>query len=282
MGLRLAALLGCMAASAWADSVSLVADRDNSLFQTVSTIDASNGAGIYLYSGLTSGESRRRALVHFNVAAVVPTGSTINSATVTLWSDRSITAPHVFTLHRITTAWGEGESDAGDPGGTGAESAPGDASWNYAVFPTDLWATEGGDFVATASASDTIEGRNEYSVYGPTVGLAADVQAWVDGSAANHGWMLLGNEGSPSSAYRFYSRENASAIQRPTLMIDFTPPAPCVGDLNNDGSIGLTDLSILLANFGATGGAAQGDINNDGQITLSDLAALLAVFGNDC
>jgi hypothetical protein len=30
------------------------------------------------------------------------------------------------------------------------------------------------------------------------------------------------------------------------------PPGPCVGDLNNDGRTDLTDLGILLGDFGCT------------------------------
>ena len=46
-------------------------------------------------------------------------------------------------------------------------------------------------------------------------------------------------------------------------------------DLNGDGQVDLTDLSILLASFGADPG---GDIDGDGATTLSDLAILLASF----
>lgn len=60
--------------------------------------------------------------------------------------------------------------------------------------------------------------------------------------------------------------------------------ADCAGDLNHDGSIGLTDLSTLLAGFGTTSGASSdgGDLSGDGAIDLTDLAMLLAVFGLPC
>lgn len=56
-------------------------------------------------------------------------------------------------------------------------------------------------------------------------------------------------------------------------------PAP--GDVNGDGSVNLTDLSTLLANFGGTGKTRQqGDVSgNDGIVNLSDLSTLLANFG---
>ena len=60
-------------------------------------------------------------------------------------------------------------------------------------------------------------------------------------------------------------------------------PATCSEDLNNDGTINLTDLATLLSNFGLDGATrAQGDINGDGSVNLTDLAMLLAVFGSNC
>lgn len=59
----------------------------------------------------------------------------------------------------------------------------------------------------------------------------------------------------------------------------FTTTVPCIGDINLDRSVGLTDLSILLANFG---GAGAGDLNGDCTTGLSDLSILLANFGTNC
>ncbi len=60
-------------------------------------------------------------------------------------------------------------------------------------------------------------------------------------------------------------------------------PCDCPGDLNGDRLIDLTDLAVLLGNFG-NGGAtpADGDIDGDGDVDLSDLATQLARFGIDC
>jgi|GEM_PF-4877043 len=56
------------------------------------------------------------------------------------------------------------------------------------------------------------------------------------------------------------------------------------GDLNRDGTVTLSDLAQLLANYGITAGATygQGDHNCDGDVDLSDLASLLAVYGMSC
>ena len=60
-------------------------------------------------------------------------------------------------------------------------------------------------------------------------------------------------------------------------------PAPCVGDLDGDQQVGLTDLSILLANFGITGATPDmGDLDGDGDVDLADLSTLLGAFGQSC
>ncbi len=60
-------------------------------------------------------------------------------------------------------------------------------------------------------------------------------------------------------------------------------PVSCPADLDGDGQVGLSDLSILLNNFGTTGASpADGDLDGDGDVDLVDLSALLAVFGTSC
>jgi hypothetical protein len=56
----------------------------------------------------------------------------------------------------------------------------------------------------------------------------------------------------------------------------------CSADTNQDCTIGLADLSLLLADYGSTGGALPGDVDDDGDVDLSDLAGLLTQYGDDC
>lgn len=54
-------------------------------------------------------------------------------------------------------------------------------------------------------------------------------------------------------------------------------------DLNGDCAVNLTDLSILLGQFGAAGVTFdQGDVTGDGLVDLGDLSTLLANFGRSC
>jgi len=57
-------------------------------------------------------------------------------------------------------------------------------------------------------------------------------------------------------------------------------PVSVPGDVNGDGSVDLSDLSILLSNYGKSDmQRINGDLNNDTNVNLSDLSQLLANFG---
>ncbi|MBI5865369.1 MAG: hypothetical protein HZB38_12845 [Planctomycetes bacterium] len=60
--------------------------------------------------------------------------------------------------------------------------------------------------------------------------------------------------------------------------------APCIGDLNGDRIVDLTDLTTLLSNFGTSSGAVwqDGDSDGDGDVDLPDLTSLLSAFGSSC
>ena len=55
----------------------------------------------------------------------------------------------------------------------------------------------------------------------------------------------------------------------------------CPGDLNSDGSITVSDLLMVLADFGCVDGC-QSDVDGDALVSVADLLGLLAVFGGVC
>jgi len=210
------------AASALAEVVTLPPMQDTTLYQE-NPESRSNGAGVYTFSGRTLNGDLRRALVAFDVAAAIPAGAVINSASLTLHLSRTSRAgPESVALHRLLRAWGEGASDATAQEGTGAPATPQDATWAFSLVATQTrWTTPGGDYAATASAAVTVGVIGTYT-WPSTPELVADVQSWVDEPAGNFGWIVLSDESGGPSAKRFDSRENTSAAFRPALTLDYT------------------------------------------------------------
>ena len=59
---------------------------------------------------------------------------------------------------------------------------------------------------------------------------------------------------------------------------------PCLGDLDGDFDVDLSDLSQLLSNYGQSSGMTyqDGDLDGDGDVDFSDLAGMLGVYGDVC
>jgi len=63
------------------------------------------------------------------------------------------------------------------------------------------------------------------------------------------------------------------------IYISLAAPNPNLpGDLNSDNTVNISDLSILLSNYGTSNAAA--DINGDGLVNILDLSALLSHYGS--
>ncbi|HUU94811.1 MAG TPA: FG-GAP-like repeat-containing protein [Phycisphaerae bacterium] len=104
----------------------------------------------------------------------------------------------------------------------------------------------------------TLETMPSWTYDSPTVGTAI-----AFGDITGNGWpdLIVGNSGEPSVKV-FY--------------------AQIPGDLNGDGCVDQSDLGILLADWGCTGGDCPGDCDNDGDTDQSDLGILLAHWGEGC
>ncbi len=73
-----------------------------------------------------------------------------------------------------------------------------------------------------------------------------------------------------------------SAFGSVVFVMGGATPVPCPADLDGSGAVGSTDLNILLADFGCSGGSCTGDVDGDGDTDSSDLNQLLAAFGGGC
>ncbi len=279
------AACGAVLGSARADEGTITPVRANTLYQ--SPLPASNGAGWYCYAGVSTSAFHRRALLAFDVGAAVPAGATITGATLTLTMSRCGTdcfSTIVLDLHRVTADWGEAGSDAGDPGGQGAEPQEGDATWEHRFWPDVLWVKPGGDHAEYPSASAAVGGLGEYA-WGGTAEMAADVQSWLDAPESNHGWILRAPIGAPLHARRFNTREHPDPSTRPRLTITFIPPFSCCVDYNGDEELDFSDIEGFLVSYNAQtpGSCAPGaDLNGDEEFDFSDIERFLALYTAGC
>ena len=214
----------------------------------------SNGAGPHVFAGQTIQGSDRRAVIAFAVAAAIPSGSTIQSASLRLEMDMTIAMGVPISLHQVTQDWGEGTSLAGGGGGlatgggNGAPAGVNDATWLHTFSPTSSWSAPGGDFTAAASATTTVNQNGPYTWAGGTV--TSDVQSWLNNPATNFGWLIKGPGTASPEAKRFRSREHPQVATRPLLAITFTPPTGASSTISGYGcpvTTGAPGFSLSLS-----------------------------------
>jgi hypothetical protein len=207
----------CHPADLRAETVALIATLDATLIEDPAG-DLANGAGPAFFAGRTSqsNDSRRRALVFFDVASALPRAASIKSAELALVLTPANDSIADVAVHRVLSPWSEGTSSAS--GGGGAPAVAGDATWLHTFYDTQFWAMPGGDFAPDPSGFTAVGSPGVY-VWGTTPALEADVQSWLDEPDSNHGWLLIGNEEAPTTSKRFASRENPAEEMRPQLLV---------------------------------------------------------------
>ncbi|MEZ5974569.1 MAG: hypothetical protein R3E96_06925, partial [Planctomycetota bacterium] len=163
----------------------------------------------------------------------------------------------VRDLHRVSQAWGEGNSNAGTPGGGGTIAQTGDATWLHTFYNASFWTTPGGDFDPSPSASVVLVnyGRKQIA----SSGTAADVQDWLDNPAGNFGWVLKDRVEGNSSAVAISSREDTFPNSAPTLVIEFSPPGGTIQTFCDPAAANSTGVPTVLA--GAFGSGVGSDLH---------------------
>jgi hypothetical protein len=206
-----------------ADVININPVKDNTLYQyDPAEGDQSNALGNHFFAGETAMGELRRGVLAFDIAGNIPAGSTILGVTLSLNMSRTgLDTARTIELHKLLADWGEGTSQASGDEGMGAPATPNDATWRHRFFDTIFWTTEGGDFSATVSASQSVGAVGVYMWSSPQ--MVGDVQSWLNNRATNFGWLVLGDESDILTAKRFDTRESASP---PVLTIQYTPGVP--------------------------------------------------------
>jgi len=168
------------------------------------------------------GNETRRALIRFDLTTL-PAGAIVRQVELRLEVVRvpqnAGTAP--FELRRLLAPWDEGA-----------------VSWLSRQTGID-WQQPGalGDSDAVAEGSSTANAPSPgAATFASTQQLVADVQAWVQAPASNHGWLLLAqSESTLRTARHFATREAVAADSRPRLTVTYTVP-PRLEDVRLEGS----------------------------------------------
>jgi hypothetical protein len=200
--------------------INITPSKDNTLYQyDPADGDKSNALGLHFFVGATAMSELRRGVIAFDIAGSVPPGSTILAVTLSLNMSRTpLSTARIVELHKLLADWGEGTSQATGEEGDGAPATPNDATWRHRFFDTIFWTTEGGDFSATVSASQSVGPVGQYTW--SSMQMVADVQSWLDNPGGNFGWLVLTDESTIATAKRFDTRESASP---PVLTIQYLP-----------------------------------------------------------
>ncbi len=216
----LAAAIGYIcAALASANIINIMPSKDNTLYEyDPAEGDHSNGAGFHFFAGENGMGELRRGVLAFDVAGSIPPGSTITAVSLSMNMSMTPTGAVTVELHKVLADWGEGTSHAPMGEGDGAPATPNDATWRHRFFDSVFWTTQGGDFSATVSASQSVDVIGQYTWN--SAQMVADVQSWLNNPASNFGWLVLGDETAIATAKRFDTRESASP---PVLTIEFIP-----------------------------------------------------------
>lgn len=215
-------------------------EKDNTIYDNAPPPEWSNGWGDNLVLGMDAGGFIRRSLIKFDIESAVPAGATITGVNLTMYCDYvNSTNPETIRINNLNKSWGEAGSHA-----FGDESSPdgaqlGDVTWNYAYMNTDMWASSGGDFIASPSAFVTIDFPDRHYIWSSAT-MISDVQGWLDNAGTNHGWIFIGNEGSPSTVKRFGSRSNRTVSHMPMLNLTYSMDSPNgTGNETGNGTAGI-------------------------------------------
>lgn len=217
---------------------------------------AANGAGENLFVGANSAGAVRRSLVRFDLGAVIPPGSIVVAAQMTVNVNQGNPGFEPLEARRVLSGWVEGTTNPAGSEGQGAPASGADVTWAWRDFAGGIaWATAGGDLAAAPGFAGSLADSGATSFTANAAGIAA-LQSMLDQPGQDFGWALLGNEAVSSSAKRLDSRSASNPAVRPSLLVVFYGPGAqpstfCSANASSSGtpaSIGSTGATSVAAN----------------------------------
>lgn len=188
-----------------------------------SNLTGNYGASTSLEAGVTLvGSATTKGMIQFDLSSV-PANAIIFLATLSLYctSEDGTVDTHVG-LRRALTQWYEGVKngsapDASQDGSTwNLRNANGSISWGA------LGGLAGTDYklLAEATAFATVTNTGQFFDWNVT----ADVKGFLEASFSNYGWWIINQSSATASRKYFASSDNATAEQRPKLIIFYVVP----------------------------------------------------------
>lgn len=186
----------------------------------------------------------------------VPAGATVLSAKLSLLTGPSSGTGDLtndrMSLHRMLMPWTAGATWNGLTNGVSTDGVEAALDWEFRLLPNivDAWAI---------------------------FDVTANVQAWADSSAPNHGWVIVP---SGTDGWRAVSSDVAAAADRPFLEITYEVGPPCPADFNHDFFVDGLDSDQFNNEFDVGSGAA--DFNGDGFVDGIDYDSFMNAFEIPC
>lgn len=172
-----------------------------------------------------------RTLLRFDVSGI-PAGSTISSATLSLWVKEVRDGNVTINAHKLTNSWNEPQ-----------------VTWKARDKAANQnWSTEGGDYNAVVIDSEAFV--KDVKNYWATWNLTSAVTDWLNTPATNYGVILESPVTSPKNETKFKSSDDGTAAQRPMLEICYSSGLTLTPDNSGTGVAGQTRTYAHVAMVG--------------------------------
>ena len=218
-------------------SVTVTADQDTVIYGD--DVDASNGAGDFLWSGTrvvpflgapgVYFRYPRKSLLKFGgLSTVLPPNALVNAVHLDLYVTAFSSSPPGVGVYAVApgASWSSGSADApGDEFLGVSDTSNFDVDWSDRTF-SEPWSTPGGDTTTGAAlATNFISSTGLQTFSSPA--LASAVQDWVDADDFFDGLLFQSPAvGFANNGVQFASEDHPNPVLHPTLTVDFEQSSP--------------------------------------------------------